>query len=38
MFMPSCPHCLYNRLIINNLYAYSKNICSHLCSHALIVF
>ena len=36
--MPSCPHCMYNRLIINDLYDNSKNICFHLYSHALITF
>ena len=36
--MPSCPHCMYNRLIINDLYDNSKNICFHLYSHALLCF
>lgn len=38
VFMPSCPHCMYNRLIINDLYDNSKNICFHLYSHALTMF
>ena len=37
-FMPSCPHCMYNGFIMNDLYDNSKKNCSHLYSHALTTF
>ena len=38
IFIPSCPHCMYNGFIMNDLYDYSKKNCSHLYSHALTTF
>ena len=37
-FIPSCPHCMYNGFIMNDLYDNGKKNCSHLYSHALTTF